>query len=665
MQQEDTGEVENRVEGVSKAGPSMPKNEALPSTSARLWLDCQLEAMRSLHHPWTLGLADGSVSRESFKGYVAQDAYFLEAFVQGYGFALTKAKDIEGIRSFHSLIGSVLEELELHATYATKWGVDIHNLTSPMEATQQYVGFLHRVTSDPLSSVSEILASMAPCMRLYAFLGKELRKAFPRWRESPYAEWVETYSSSGFESAAALVDNLLDKYSTPEEYPTLLKLYRKARAGAEAAPGMASRTNHTERRAGAAIVGAAVEAPMAEAQVGGGSEAGFHRMVGLLCVDFDDTCTDGDTTSLLPQMARDQGEKRGFSEAGQGQALDKEWEGLTVSFLEKYNKVLQKGLNASETRRQQWASQREGGGGEGEQEGSERFDPEGLEDMLRDLQQVELDSVAMVSRSQVLRGVTRESIRSLVAGEMRPMWAVRPGLAPCLRRAMGSPLLATHVLSINWSRDVIVGVLGDTLRGQAGPVSDESGGAAAAPVTLTVARDLEGSDEEGGQHRPEQGHHSAGGDDSPPPPAPLLLPVWSNDLAYDAEGMSTGEVVVAVSGALGKRQRFRELKERQGLLVSNGQPQTSPEPGQGRVASSTGDGGTAAESGGAGGGRRLTVFVGDSVTDMLAMLDADVGIVVGNSRTFRRVAGAFGVAVLPLASAHLAAGEAMGIQGAG
>ncbi|CAM9744362.1 unnamed protein product, partial [Choristocarpus tenellus] len=110
--------------------------------------------MRSLHHPWTLGLADGSTSRTSFEGYITQDAYFLEAFAKAYGFALTKTSDKDGIRSFHSLIGSVLEELDLHGSYSHKWGVDIEN---------------------------------------------ELQSAFPRWRESPYAEWVETYSSPEFE----------------------------------------------------------------------------------------------------------------------------------------------------------------------------------------------------------------------------------------------------------------------------------------------------------------------------------------------------------------------------------------------------------------------------------------------------------------------------------
>lgn len=32
-----------------------------------------------------------------------------------------------------------------------------------------------------------------------ALFFQELQRAFPQWRESPYAEWIETYSSQDFE----------------------------------------------------------------------------------------------------------------------------------------------------------------------------------------------------------------------------------------------------------------------------------------------------------------------------------------------------------------------------------------------------------------------------------------------------------------------------------
>lgn len=40
-----------------------------------------------------------------------------------------KVEDEEGIRAFHSLIGSVLDELKLHASYAYKWGIDIKQVS--------------------------------------------------------------------------------------------------------------------------------------------------------------------------------------------------------------------------------------------------------------------------------------------------------------------------------------------------------------------------------------------------------------------------------------------------------------------------------------------------------------------------------------------------------
>lgn len=123
---------------------------------------------------------------------------------------------------------------------------------------------------------------------------QELREAFPNWKESVYAEWIETYSSIDFEvgqltgpspvaafvqcavlltarlrpilfrsrvpllycitipfvffshrdgcsflahhdallqNAAVLVESLLDEYSAGAEYPPLLALYRKVRFG--------------------------------------------------------------------------------------------------------------------------------------------------------------------------------------------------------------------------------------------------------------------------------------------------------------------------------------------------------------------------------------------------------------------------------------------------
>jgi thiaminase len=103
-----------------------------------------------------------------------------------------------------------------------------------------------QVGSDATSSCAEVLAAMAPCMRLYAFLGVTLARAFPvdsssssSSVSSTYRGWIETYASSEFEAAASTVEQLLEQYSTEssssssgstDEYSMLLHNYRLAMA---------------------------------------------------------------------------------------------------------------------------------------------------------------------------------------------------------------------------------------------------------------------------------------------------------------------------------------------------------------------------------------------------------------------------------------------------
>lgn len=99
-----------------------------------------------------------------------------------------------------------------------------------------------------------------------------------------------------------------------------------------------------------------------------------------------------------------------------------------------------------------------------------------------------------------------------------------------------------------------------------------------------------------------------------------LLPVSCNELAYDEHGVSTGYISVNFTAAFGKRKRFLDLaSSARGHLMAS---------------------------------RYLTIYVGDSVTDLLAMLDADIGILVGNDTSFERVASTFGVSIRPLVSVY-------------
>ena len=176
--------------------------------SKELWHFNQDLVQTCLEHPFVRGIATGTLDRAKFAYYVGQDAFFLEAFARAYSLAAARATDWEAFNTFHSLAGSVLEELKLHEGYATQWGVDLRHV-EPGMATRRYTDFLLATAWG--SDASLITVAMTPCMRLYAFLGQQLaRNGIP---DHQYAEWIRTYSQQEFEQLTQKLESLTDQYT--------------------------------------------------------------------------------------------------------------------------------------------------------------------------------------------------------------------------------------------------------------------------------------------------------------------------------------------------------------------------------------------------------------------------------------------------------------------
>ena len=174
------------------------------SLARNLWAEHAASAERALDHPFVRGLADGTLPRAGFAGYVAQDAFFLEAFARAYAFAVAHSPDRTALDSFTELLVGARDELRLHASYATAWGVDL-SAVEPEPATRAYTDFLLGVAAT--GDVGVTCTAMTPCMRLYAHLGQGLSAE----DAGPYAAWVATYADPAFETLAATVERLLDR----------------------------------------------------------------------------------------------------------------------------------------------------------------------------------------------------------------------------------------------------------------------------------------------------------------------------------------------------------------------------------------------------------------------------------------------------------------------
>ena len=196
----------------------------MPETlSVTLWTANADVARACLQHPFVRHLADGTLAIKSFRRYIAQDAYFLEAFARAYACALARSPDRHGLQAFSRLIAGVVQELELHAAYAERWQVDLADV-EPLPAARAYTDFL--LATAAISSVGDICAAMTPCMRLYAYLGRALSTEGAAVPQNVYREWVETYASPEFDALAITLESLLNRYA--DDTPVVRAAYRRA-----------------------------------------------------------------------------------------------------------------------------------------------------------------------------------------------------------------------------------------------------------------------------------------------------------------------------------------------------------------------------------------------------------------------------------------------------
>jgi thiaminase/transcriptional activator TenA len=187
--------------------------------AAGLWSENADLAADSLANPFVRRLADGSLPREAFAGYVAQDAFFLESFARAYALALARTVDTATLLALTGLIGGVGEELGLHASYAARWGIAMAEV-EPSPATLAYTDFL--LATAATGALGTVFAAMTPCMRLYAWLGCELDAD----EAGPYGEWVRTYADPGFQALATQLESLLDDHA--DDVPQVRAAYRRA-----------------------------------------------------------------------------------------------------------------------------------------------------------------------------------------------------------------------------------------------------------------------------------------------------------------------------------------------------------------------------------------------------------------------------------------------------
>jgi hydroxymethylpyrimidine/phosphomethylpyrimidine kinase len=154
-------------------------------TDIRLAID-ELEFVRQL--------GDGTLEKDAFSFYVAQDALYLREF----SYLLTRASELSATIEEQEFWASaandcLLREMSLHRD----WLAEVVTDPKPTSTTTAYLNHLEETSAT--GNYGTLIAALLPCFWLYRHVGENLHTQ--NHHLHPYAIWLETYADPAFAAA--------------------------------------------------------------------------------------------------------------------------------------------------------------------------------------------------------------------------------------------------------------------------------------------------------------------------------------------------------------------------------------------------------------------------------------------------------------------------------
>ena len=185
-------------------------------------------------HPFTIGLADGSLPQSAFRHYLVQDYLFLIEFARAYALAVYKSPRLADMREAASGLSAILDvEMNLHVKLCAGWGLSADDLerASPSAETLAYTRFV--LDTGMRGDLLALKVALAPCIIGYAEIATSLIKRPHAVAEAnPYRFWIEEYAGAPYQEIASLaqkhLDELAERYVTPAREAELLAIFKEA-----------------------------------------------------------------------------------------------------------------------------------------------------------------------------------------------------------------------------------------------------------------------------------------------------------------------------------------------------------------------------------------------------------------------------------------------------
>lgn len=184
-----------------------------------------------LDHPFNEELASGTLSRERFQFYLAQDARYLVGFGRALAVAAARAPEPGDLTFFAGAAReAVVVERALHEGYFERFGLSEAELaaieTSP--TCLAYTSFL--LATAQTGSYGELVAALLPCFWVYQHVGSDILGR-TQVADNPYRTWIETYADDKFAASVQQCRDAVDRAAAaadPETRERMLAAFTRA-----------------------------------------------------------------------------------------------------------------------------------------------------------------------------------------------------------------------------------------------------------------------------------------------------------------------------------------------------------------------------------------------------------------------------------------------------
>ena len=200
----------------------------------RLKAEASAEWRAYTEHPFTDGMADGSLPEAAFRHYLVQDYLFLIEFARAYALSVYKSPTLADMREGAAGLSAIFDvEMDLHVKLCAGWGLSPGTLEQTPAAAEMLAYTRYVLDAGMRGDLLALKVALAPCVIGYAEIATRLAARPDACAATNlYRVWIGEYAGAPYQEVAARarahLDRLAELYVTPAREAELVAIFKEA-----------------------------------------------------------------------------------------------------------------------------------------------------------------------------------------------------------------------------------------------------------------------------------------------------------------------------------------------------------------------------------------------------------------------------------------------------